>query len=314
MGDRDKFTRVALRTSLFYAFFSALWIVLSGGVLAALVRDPDTAEKLEIYKGWAFVAVTAFLLYGALRRQMQRLEQEAGAREQAEQLMRSSEERFKSYFELGLIGMVLSSPTDTLEVNEEACKMLGYERNELLHMTWAQITHPDDLPANVAYANRLFSGEIDGYSMDKRFIRKDGKLIYATISVKCVRGEDGSVDYIVSLLQDITERKRAEQVLYTTRLQLSEAMDLASIVYWELDWTTETFVFNDAFYAFLGTTAEQEGGYLMAAGDYRKRFIHPDDAPMVAQAAEKIRSGRIPNSSQISSTALSGGTARCVTS
>ena len=74
--------------------------------------------------------------------------------------MRASEERFKSYFELGLIGMVLSSPTKgTLEVNDEVCEMLGYERNELLQMTFAQVTHPDDLAANLALANRLLAGK-----------------------------------------------------------------------------------------------------------------------------------------------------------
>ena len=132
----------------------------------------------------------------------------------AKEALRASEERFRRYFELGLIGMVLSSPTKgTLEVNDEVCEMLGYERNELLQMTFPQVTHPDDLAANLALANRLLAGEIDGYSMDKRFVRKDGKVIYATISVKCVRRGDGSIDYIVSLVQDITERKSLEEQL-----------------------------------------------------------------------------------------------------
>ena len=104
-----------------------------------------------------------------------------------------------------MIGMVLSSTTKTLEVNDVVCEMLGYEREELLQMTWAQVTHPDDLPANFAYVKRLLAGEIDGYSMDKRYIRKDGTIIYATMSVKCVRGPDGSIDHIVSLVQDVSE-------------------------------------------------------------------------------------------------------------
>ena len=420
MQDRDVLTRVALRTSLLYAFFGALWIVLSGLVLAAFVHDADTVEKFVMYKGWAFVAVTAVLLYGALRRQLRRLKREMEAREQvelemresqerfatifqsspmgitlsrpedgrlvdanpaflrmvaysreeaigrtsremgvwaspevrdtmaevmqrqgrvenvelqfrrksgelgtmlgsaelvciageghvlgmavditerkrAEEKLRQSEARFKRYFELGLIGMVLSSPTKgTLDVNDEACKMLGYERDELLHMTWPQVTHPDDLRENVALANRLLAGKIDGYSMDKRFIRKDGKLIYATISVKCIRGDDGSIDYIVTLLQDITKRKTAEEALVASQLRLSEAMDLAVIVYWEVDLTTNEFVFNDPFYALYGTTAEQEGGYRMSRDEYRRRFVHPDDLWIFQQAAEKRLASREP--------------------
>jgi PAS domain S-box-containing protein len=122
-----------------------------------------------------------------------------------------SEERFRRYFELGLIGMAITSPTKGLiEVNDQLCEILGYQRSELLQMTWADLTHPDDLTADVENFNRVLAGEIDGYSMDKRFIRKNGQIIYATISVKCGRGDDGLVDYVVGLLQDITERKRAE--------------------------------------------------------------------------------------------------------
>jgi len=77
-------------------------------------------------------------------------------------------------------------------------------------MTWAELTHPDDLAADVANFQRAMAGEIDGYSMDKRFIRKDGQVIDTTISVKCLRREDGAVDYFVRFLQDITARKKAE--------------------------------------------------------------------------------------------------------
>ncbi|HYX42849.1 MAG TPA: PAS domain S-box protein, partial [Pyrinomonadaceae bacterium] len=132
-------------------------------------------------------------------------------RKQAEEALRESEERFRRYFELGLVGMALTSPAKGfIEVNEKICEILGYERSELLQLTWAELTYPDDLAADVAQFNRVLSGEIDGYSMDKRFIRKDGRIIYTIISVTCLRRADGSVDYFVVLLQDITARKRAE--------------------------------------------------------------------------------------------------------
>ncbi|HEU4340232.1 MAG TPA: PAS domain S-box protein, partial [Candidatus Binatia bacterium] len=130
-------------------------------------------------------------------------------RKRAQEELRESEERFRSYFELGLIGMAITSPTQgILEVNEEICKTLGYQRDELLRKTWAEMTHPDDIAADGAQWNRVLAGEIDGYSLDKRFIRKDGRLIYATVSVKCLRFADGSVDYFLALLQDVTERRQ----------------------------------------------------------------------------------------------------------
>ncbi len=135
-------------------------------------------------------------------------------RKNVEEALRRSEARFRSYFELGLIGMAITSPTKgVLEVNDEICRILGYERAELLQKSWAEMTYPDDLAADIALFNRVVSGEIDGYEIDKRWIRKDGRIIDSHISVKCVRRADNSVEYFVSLLQDITERKLAEKAL-----------------------------------------------------------------------------------------------------
>ncbi len=150
-------------------------------------------------------------------------------RKQAEQARHESEERFRSYFELGLIGMAITSPTKGLvEVNDEMCRILGYERNELLRMSWTEVTHPDDLAADVANFDHVVAGEIDGYSMDKRFIRKDGRVIAATISGRCVRRADGSVDYFVALLQDITERKQAEEALAEQAVRYKTLMETSA--------------------------------------------------------------------------------------
>jgi diguanylate cyclase (GGDEF)-like protein/PAS domain S-box-containing protein len=81
--------------------------------------------------------------------------------------------------------------------------------------------------------------------------------------------------------RDITERKTSEEILRGSRLRLADAMDLARIVYWEADPVTAEFVFNDPFYALLGTTAEREGGYRMAFQEYVRRFVHPDDLDTV---------------------------------
>lgn len=132
-------------------------------------------------------------------------------RKETEEKLIESEKRFRSYFELGLIGMAITSPTKgCLAVNDEFCKILGYERDELLKRNWAELTHPKDLAADVANFNRVMAGEIDGYRLDKRWIRKDGRIIDTAISVKCVRRDDGSVDYFVALVEDVTARKQLE--------------------------------------------------------------------------------------------------------
>jgi len=125
-----------------------------------------------------------------------------------EAALRKSEARFRSYFELPLVGMATTSVDKKfMDVNDRFCEILGYEREELMGLDWAQITHPDDLKANRHLTAGILSGEIDRYSLDKRFIRKDGTLVWATISVGCVRKPSGTVDYICTVVQDISDRK-----------------------------------------------------------------------------------------------------------
>jgi PAS domain S-box-containing protein len=139
-------------------------------------------------------------------------------RKRMENILRESEERFRSYFELGLIGMAISSPDKGwIEVNEHLCQMLGYERSELLQTTWDELTHPDDLGASLANFKHVIDGETDGYSMNKRFIRQDGTVVDAIVSAKCLRRVDSSIDYFVVLIQDITERKRLETHLFQSQ-------------------------------------------------------------------------------------------------
>ena len=135
-------------------------------------------------------------------------------RKQAEEALRASEERFRSYFEQGLIGMAVSLPDRRwIQVNDRYCDMLGYSREELLGMKWSDLTHPDDLERNLIPLNRALAGESEHHTLEKRFIRKDGSIMYATVFARCFRRQDGSVDHFLSLVEDITERKRSQEAL-----------------------------------------------------------------------------------------------------
>jgi PAS domain S-box-containing protein len=145
------------------------------------------------------------------------------ASRQAEEKLRESEARFRGYFELPLVGFAISSPaTQWLDANPTLCNMLGYTRDELLQKTWQEITHPDDLPANLEKFHRALSGEIDDYILEKRFIRKDGSLIHVAMAAHCLRRPDRTVDYLMSLFLDITERKQAEEEIRALNAALEQ--------------------------------------------------------------------------------------------
>jgi PAS domain S-box-containing protein len=139
-------------------------------------------------------------------------------RKLAEEALKKSEERMRLFFERQLVGMAITSiEKGWLQVNDRLCQMLGYSRDELSRLTWAELTYPDDLAPDVAQFDRLLASEIDEYSMEKRFIRKDGRIVFTNLSVGCVRKTDGSVDYVLVLMEDITDRKRAEEELVATK-------------------------------------------------------------------------------------------------
>jgi len=142
------------------------------------------------------------------------LQQEIHERQQAEEALRQSQERIRHFFELPLIGMAITKPTKGwLQVNDKLCELFGYSQNELIQKSWEDLTYVDDLAAHLEQCNQLLCGEKDGYTMDKRFVRKDGEVIYTNLSVRCVRDASENVDYFVVLVQDITERKEAEERL-----------------------------------------------------------------------------------------------------
>ena len=133
---------------------------------------------------------------------------------QAEEALLESEKLFRGYFELGLIGMIISSTEKGwIEFNDTLCNMFGYSRENFTKTTWQQLTHPDDLDADLAYFNRVLAGEINGYSMEKRFFHKNGSIIHTKLSVSALRNADGSVNCFLALLEDITKRKQAEKAL-----------------------------------------------------------------------------------------------------
>lgn len=152
------------------------------------------------------------------------------SRRLAEEQLRQSEARFRSYFELPLLGIAMTSPTKGwIEINDKLCDILGYSRDELLPLNWTKVTHPDDLAADLQRMQRLQSGEIDGDSYEKRYVHKSGRIVPALVSAKGVRNVDGSIEYLIVTVQDLTDRKKAEEERKALEGQIQHAQKLESL-------------------------------------------------------------------------------------
>ena len=143
---------------------------------------------------------------------------DVSVRRELEARLRESERRFALAFRHAAIGMALVRPDGRwLQVNEAICDILGYTEDELLTSVFQDITHPDDLAADLALTERVLNGDRQSFHMEKRYIHAEGHIVHALISVSLVRDERGEPLYFISQIQDISERKAFEDALFRER-------------------------------------------------------------------------------------------------
>jgi PAS domain S-box-containing protein len=112
-----------------------------------------------------------------------------------------------------------------LRFNQKICEITGYSREELLKMNYQDITHPDDLETDLNYVRQLVAGEIPNFSMEKRYIRKDGSTVWVNITVSLAREVQGEPKYTIGIVEDISERKQAELQLQEQAQELMQLND-----------------------------------------------------------------------------------------
>lgn len=134
-----------------------------------------------------------------------------------EEAQRSIQE-LKESFELQEEGVVVTDLEGRfIQVNSAICNMLGYSEEELLHMTFKDITHPDDLQIDLSYVRRMLSGEINSFVMEKRYLHKGGDVLWILLNASIIRDSDGNPGYFIGQIQNITDRRRASVIDYTGR-------------------------------------------------------------------------------------------------
>jgi len=194
---------------------------------------------------------------------------------EADATLRESEERFRATFEQTAVGIAhVSSEGRFLRINQAFCDLVGYTHDEMLAQTFQEITHPDDLDTDLDNAARLWDGETDIYSREKRYLHKNGEIVWINVMVSLVRGDFGEPRWAVAVAQDITGRKTMEKAL-TKSEERYRALSGASF--------EAVFISEKGVCLEQNETAEKMFGYTSAEAIGRNgtEWIVPEDREMV---------------------------------
>lgn len=240
-------------------------------------RHRATDEELELQQALAdamSVGLANLDLYGKME------ESRRVAQHNADEA-RASTVRFEATFEQAAVGIALVSPDGHwLRVNRKLCEILGYSPNELIDKTFQDITHPDDLGADLAFMRQMLIQEIETYSLEKRYIRKDGRTIWINLTVSLVWKPDTTPDYFISVIEDIQTRKSAEAALH-------EAKRLGRLGYWKWDLATDTHSWSDEVYQIYG----RDPALPPAVYPEVQRYFTPESWSNLVKAVERAQNG-----------------------
>ena len=166
------------------------------------------------------------------------------AHRQAGEALREAEGRFRATFEQAAVGMAQAGlDGHWTRVNQRFCDIVGYSSEELRALSFQDITHPDDLKTDLDYVRQVLAGEIQEYSMEKRYLRKNHSPVWVNLTVGLVRDQAGAPKYFVSVIEDITERKQAEEAVRESEKYYRGAITAAGLVPYVIDYDTKRFTF-----------------------------------------------------------------------
>ncbi|WP_293350370.1 MULTISPECIES: PAS domain S-box protein [unclassified Microcoleus] len=222
-------------------------------------------------------------------------------RQHNQEALQKSEAKYRSVVENSLVGIAiiappvsLSEPTQCqwLEVNDALCNLLGYERQELLHGNWEQWGYPEDWQASLEQLNKIFAGESEGYILDKRWRKKDGKIVYTRVSLRCIRGRDGSIDRMIKVILDVSDRYHYEAELKASEEFLNHTINATPDPIFVKDEQHRWVVLNDAFCELMGKGRSE----LIGTSGYE--FLGAAQAKVFEQQDEQVLQRSIPKQTE----------------
>lgn len=215
-----------------------------------------------------------------LRQRITELELERVAYQQElsalrEEVVRAGEVWLKAVFDNAAVGIGITDPAgNVIAFNIQGAQQLGYTPEELIHQNILQLTHADDRATMIACIQQLLRGEINRYRSEKRFVRKDGKILWSDLSVTAVRDTAGQIEFLVGIAVDITERKQAEEALYRSenrfRMLAEHARDIVFRCRYQLFCYVEYI--SPSVRTILGYLPEE----CYADPNFASRVLHPE--------------------------------------
>lgn len=220
-------------------------------------------------------------------------------RRQAEDLIRQTNEKFKAAFDNAPIGMTLASATgEFLQVNKAVCDFFGYSEEELLSKRVEDVSHSDDMLVNLKFRQDMADGKTEFFQMEKRYYHKDGRIIWGQLSVSTVRSKGGEPYFLITHLQDITERKRAMQLgesLHDINQAINSTLNFETIMSRVITKATEAMGCSTT-----SVILEEKGSYAIRYSHGLKIstqkplspeevsvFVPKEDIPLIINDAEK---------------------------
>ncbi len=209
-------------------------------------------------------------------------------RRQVEEALRTSEERFRGVFQHAPLGIIISSTEGRiLAVNPAFARISGYAAHELIGRRMAEHTHPEDLPAVRQKVIGMLRGQQERTEMEKRFLRKDGSAVWTHVTLTTMKDGQGKIEFMVGIIEDISERKRAEDSLRKSEALLREAQTIARLGHYTLDFTVgrfETSEVVDQIFG-IGPDAPRDVAAWL-------KVVHPEERPELEAYLRDMRHGK----------------------
>ncbi|HEY9727841.1 MAG TPA: PAS domain S-box protein, partial [Chroococcales cyanobacterium] len=211
-------------------------------------------------------------------------------RQPEQSALKESEERFRATFEQAAVGLAHARCSDGrfVRVNQKFCEIVGYTQPELSAKSFLDITYSDDIETDRRYKNQLLAGEIQTYTLEKRFVRQDGSVVWVNLTHSLLRKPTGEPDYFVKVIENISERKRAEDELKAAKERLELITHASQDGLWDWNQVTGEIYYSPRWKEMLGYLDHELPNELISW----EKVIFEEDRIAILRRLEEYKSGK----------------------